>query len=119
MARTAPSHGANRGSIPLEATIQHLPMKNIQESPDNKAVRELLDEIKDLNKTFKKTSKTNEIFSIVLIVFAVVQIITAIFQYTFSIFGSKNNWEGLIFTLPIIIIMFFAIKFFLKILRKD
>lgn len=65
-------------------------------------------EIQNLNKTIKESNRVTEGFTIVLILLTVMQLVFAIFQYTFAIYGSKNNFQGVVFTTLVFGTIFFS-----------
>lgn len=90
------------------------PVVYTPESPDNKAIRELRDEVKDLNQTIKKSNKLNKVFTILLIIVAVLQLMVMVFQYVVSVYGPTKSWMGLIFELMILAALYVCAKSIVK-----
>lgn len=87
------------------------PFSNIQETTDNESLRELRDEVKDLNKTFKKAIKSSDRLSWVLFVLTFVQIVIGLFQYLqYSMNAYQNKWAGLFWVLLLLAVIFVLIK---------
>lgn len=69
--------------------------KPIPESPDNKAIRELRDELKDLNKNLKESIRTNDRFTRILLLVAILQLGVGLFQFVSSLLGPITPWIAL------------------------
>ena len=81
---------------------------------DNEAIRELRDQLKDLNGTFKKTNEVNGRFTFILIVVAFLQLLVGIFQFA-AASDPKKPWLGVILEIVILIFAYyFIIKFEFK-----
>ena len=94
---------------------------NIPEPIDNQAIRELRDELKDLNVNLKRSSETTNRFSLVVLVFAMIQAILGIFQFLVSTqFSSMNKWVSFaIFLIPMGMILWVLIVFHPIIMGKS
>ena len=65
-------------------------MAMIANSPDNQAIRELRDELKDLNRSLKASSKIGERLTAAMFVLAMIQVLVAVFQLILSFAYSDN-----------------------------
>lgn len=68
----------------------------LPESPDNKALRELRDELKNLNKTINESIKASDRISRVLVWVGVLQFVVGLFQFATSLFGPQKGLVALI-----------------------
>lgn len=85
----------------------------LPQDPDNTAIRELRDELKDLNQTIKKANRISERFMVLLIIIAFIQLIVSAFQ--FIVAANLRVWWGLILEgIIIIAIIWGTISFFKK-----
>ena len=87
-------------------------LSQIPESPDNKAIRELRDELKDLNKNLKESNRETSKFSGVLAVLTLIQIAIALWQFVFQAQTSENKWLGLFFIIVLSASIFWILKKF-------
>lgn len=71
-------------------------MMNPQETTDNKAIRELRNEVIDLNKTLRRTIKTTNRFSKAFLILALIQVFIGFYGFTYSALTEQTNkWYGL------------------------
>ena len=63
-----------------------------QEAPDNAAIRELRDSVKDLNATIKSEIKSTKRFSLAFAGLAMVQIVIAIGEFGVGVIPSEQFW---------------------------
>lgn len=80
------------------------------ESPDNKAIRELRDEVKDLNRTIKKSIKVSERLTNILILVAVLQLTIAFFQFIASLIGPVEYWVAILVELTVAGMVLYILK---------
>ncbi len=80
------------------------------ESPDNKAIRELRDELKDLNRNLKESIKTNDRFTRILLLVAILQLGIGLIQVVSSLFGPITPWVALGVEIVLGIGLLFAFK---------
>ncbi len=91
---------------------------NLQSSIDNKALYDLRDEIKDLNKNLKSANKANTALTIVLILVGIIQLVIVGFQLAVATYGS--NWKGYLCGIVLEIVDLLGIYYVLrKILPKE
>jgi len=89
-------------------------MQRFPESPDNDSIRELRDELKDLNQTFKKTADASDRVSLVIIAFTFVQIVIALFQFFLNVKTIEGFRIGTIIFVILLLYIVFIIKFFIR-----
>ncbi len=85
------------------------------ESPDNKSIKELRNELKDLNNTFKKAISSNERVSLVVIYFAFIQMMIMLFQ----VFISIKETDGWLIGIIIIILLGVVIIYLFREMNKE
>lgn len=78
--------------------------------PDNDALRQLRDELKDLNKNLKKSTKVSDRFTRVLILVALLQLVIGFFQFVSSLLNLANGWAVLGIEIVVAGTLFIAIK---------
>lgn len=81
---------------------------------DNKAIRDLRDELKDLNKTIKQSIKASEIFTIILLTVGLLQLVIGIFQFAATPLTPRNMWIGLILEIIVLTMGYFLVKKIVK-----
>jgi len=92
-----------------------MPSKKMFEYTDNKALRELRDEVKDLNITLKGANKSTDKFSWAIMVLAFVQIAIGLFQFIQdSLNGNSNKLGGVILIFMLVSLIIWLIRFGLK-----
>lgn len=84
---------------------------------DNKALQELRDELKDLNKSLQQSIKTNEVFTMILIIVAFFQLIVGIFQYSATVLGPQYGWVSLSIEVVIFVIILLLSLRYIRISR--
>jgi len=91
-----------------------MPFHNHSTSTDNQAVHELRDDLKDLNRTLKRTNKTGALLTLILIILAVVQVIIAFFQLIVPYFTTNpiEAWKGVAVEIVILGIIVWLLKDF-------
>jgi magnesium-transporting ATPase (P-type) len=88
-------------------------MSLLQSGTDNKALQDLRDELKDLNINLKKTIKSNEKFTWILLAVAVLQLIVGFFQFIADLFGPVSYTVGIIVELLLGGVCIWAIHYIL------
>jgi heme A synthase len=84
------------------------------ESPDNNAIRELRNELKDLNKSLKESSRETKRISVALAILALVQMAVAILQFYFDVQTSNDRFLGSFLIVLLAVFVFWIFKSFPK-----
>ncbi|MFA5386066.1 MAG: hypothetical protein WC297_00055 [Candidatus Paceibacterota bacterium] len=88
---------------------------------DNKAIHELRDELRDLNKNLKKANKENKRLTILVIIIALVQFTTSLFQFLVGIISLSPSeiWLGIILEVLLFLFIYKIIKESSLFLKED
>ena|SRR3989344_6857265 len=88
-------------------------MSGISGGTDNRSLRELKDEVKDLNTTLKKAIKTGDRFSVLFVTFALIQIMIGLYDFVYSVqTGEGSRWAGLFWVGLVLITVLMILKGF-------
>jgi hypothetical protein len=71
-----------------------MPFAGTTEAPDNRAIRDLRDEVRDLNGTLNQTIRSNTRTSKAFFLLAMTQIFIAFFQFAYDALESPQPWKG-------------------------
>lgn len=82
----------------------------VPESPDNNALRELRDEVKDLNRTIKQANIDTERYTRVLVFLGIVQFMVAYWQLFISTYEIKDKAISGFIAIGFIGILFWTVK---------
>jgi len=80
----------------------------------NKAIRELLGELRDFNEGTKESTKVNERLTKVLTVVAVMQFLIVLVQTVVMFFSSFEVWTALFFEASLIIVVIISLSYLAK-----